>query len=434
MNTRMVLFVILGTSLLGTILLKRVTKRVPVLLPILYVALGYLVFHIPIYLEVIDPIQEQADGKLVEYLTEFAVIVSLLAAGLTIDRPFSFRKDDGWLQVWPLLAITMPLTIIALTLLGQGFLGMSLGSALLLGAALSPTDPVLAKSVQVGPPGESERDDVRFDLTVEAGFNDGLAFPFTYLAIAVAAMSTTGETFAEVIGKWLALDVLWRCAAGVAIGFLVGRITAAIVFRGERESEDAPIHMTMGVVVFGTLFAAYGLAEILEGYGFLAVFIGAVTIRQYEPHLEYPKHAHRFVHQVEQIVLVMLLFGLGSLIASGMMDELTWTGAAIGLLAVLVIRPITGYIALVGPLSFGIPQLGRCIIAFAGIRGLGTLYYLSYATNKGEFDHIEEAWAVCLFTILVSILVHGLGVPILMKQAESNNALAASNESFKDRN
>ncbi|MEM8758037.1 MAG: cation:proton antiporter [Planctomycetota bacterium] len=429
MSDRMALFVLLGLALLGTVPLKRFADRVP----IIYVAAGWIAFSLPLGLPTLTPATVPDQGQATEYLTEFAVIVSLLAAGLAIDRPFSLRttsggtKQNNWLRVWPLIVLTMPLTIAALTLLGAWWLGLGLGSALLLGAVLSPTDPVLARSVQVGPPGENQDapDDVRFSLTAEAGINDGLAFPFTYLAMAFAAASGS-QSSAGIIAEWLAVDVLWRCLAGVGVGLLVGWLTSKIAFR---DADHSPASYTLGVVIFGTLFAAYGLAEIIGGYGFLAVFVGAVTVRQTEPDAGHPHVAHRFVDQVEQIVLVMLLLGVGGMIASGALEELTPAAAALGLLAVFVIRPFFGWIALADPLAKKhggrLPPLGRFIVAFAGIRGLGTLYYLAYATNQTEFDHADLVWAICVFTILVSVVTHGLAVPPLVRAAEHRGAMAA---------
>ncbi len=161
-----------------------------------------------------------------EYVTEFIVIASLAAAGVAIDRPVSWKN---WRQIWPLLVIAMPLTVGAVALLGWWALGLAPASAILLGAAMAPTDPVLARSVQVGPPGEAKRHDVRFSLTVEAGLNDGLAFPFTYLAIAAVGMTSLGWWTAE----WAAFDLVFRIAMGCLVGWGIGRAGAWYVFERE---------------------------------------------------------------------------------------------------------------------------------------------------------------------------------------------------------
>ena len=151
-------------------------------------------------------------------MTEFVVIVALMGAGLKLDRPLGWHS---WLITWRLIGVAMPITIAAIALLGWGWLGLDLASALLLGAALAPTDPVLASDVQVGPPKSGEEDEVRFALTSEAGLNDGLSFPFVYLAIAVSLSQVTGKFWFR---EWLLVDVVWKLAAGIGVGWLVGRL------------------------------------------------------------------------------------------------------------------------------------------------------------------------------------------------------------------
>lgn len=125
-------------------------------------------------------------------------------AGLKLDRVFSWRR---WSVTWRLLAVTMPLSIAAITLLGVWGLGLPWVIALLVGASLAPTDPVLAADVQVGPPKGGQEDEVRFGLTSEAGLNDGFAFPFVNLAIALSLSAVDGEPW---LGKWLAHSVIWK--------------------------------------------------------------------------------------------------------------------------------------------------------------------------------------------------------------------------------
>ena len=205
-DPRMLMITVVGLGLVLAVSLERRLAKVWLSLPIVYVAAGFAVWSLPVDLPVINPSYDGFDALALEYVTEFIVIASLMAAGIAIDRPVSWKN---WRQIWPLLVIAMPLTVAAVAFLGWWALGLAPASAILLGAALAPTDPVLARSVQVGPPGEDQRHDVRFSLTVEAGLNDGLAFPFTYLAIAAVGMSALGTWTME----WVALDLVWRIAA-----------------------------------------------------------------------------------------------------------------------------------------------------------------------------------------------------------------------------
>ena len=202
----------------------------------------------------IDPLQSP---KIWEYVSELCVIVGLFGAGLRIDK---LRGLAHWRPTVRLLLVAMPLTIGAMALLGWAVAGMTLAGALLLGAVLAPTDPVLAGDVQVGPPLEGGEHPVRFALTTEAGLNDGLGFPFVYLALAAAAV---GGLNAGVIGEWLWRDVIYRIVVGgvggVAVGWLLGRI----LFGWPRE--NALAKSESGVIALAGVLAAYGITELVEG-------------------------------------------------------------------------------------------------------------------------------------------------------------------------
>ncbi len=417
---RIVMICLAGLALIAAVGLERVLKRFPVSVPMVYVGVGWVAFSLPLGLPTLDPAGDLRHSQITEYLTEFIVIVSLMAAGLAIDRPARWKL---WRQVWPLLGITMPLTIALTAFAGWSWLALTPAAAILLGAAMSPTDPVLADAVQVHPPGESDRHDVRFTLTVEAGINDSLAFPFTYLAIAAIGAAGVGAWTLE----WFAVDVLWRLFAGGGVGYAVGRATAWYVFAelesGERE-EDSPKALLRqrkeGFVALGAVLASYGIAEIVEGYGFLAVFVAAVAMRQRELVGGYHSMMHRFVDQIEQMTMMLMMIGFGGLIASGILAPLTVEGALIGILVVFLVRPLTGVIA--QRFHSPLPWLGRSMIAFAGIRGIGSIYYLSYGQNHGNFGNLDVVWAIISFVVLVSIVVHGMTVAFCMRYVERQGA------------
>jgi|TARA_Y100001001_G_scaffold60539_1_gene57420 NhaP-type Na+/H+ or K+/H+ antiporter len=423
-DPRILMFVVFGAGLTLAVTLERWLARYWLSLPILYVAVGFAVWSLPLGLPHFNPTVDGFDAITLEYATEFIVIASLMAAGIAIDRPVSWAN---WRQIWPLLLIAMPLTIAAVALLGWWALGLAPASAILLGAALAPTDPVLARSVQVGPPGEDQRHDVRFSLTVEAGLNDGFAFPFTYLAIAAVGMTALGDWTLE----WAALDLVWRIIAGCAVGYAVGRIGAWYVFEREAdapiedideasdEAENPSYSTSEGLIVLGTLLLAYGLAELAEGYGFLAVFVGAVTARQRENRSRYHKISHHFIDQIEQIVLVAVLFGFGAMLASGVLSALTWPAALVGLALIFVIRPISGLLA---EANCDLPMIGKLAVAFLGVRGMGSIYYLAYGQNNADFAQIDLLWATVSFAILVSIIVHGVVSGPLIRHVEDRRA------------
>lgn len=198
MNWYIVLLACLGLLILAVAWLPAYLRRLPMSLPIACVGFGYALFSIPGAGAGPDLLDHP---HLTERLTELVVIVSLMGAGLRLNRGIGWRR---WMTAWRLLAITMPLTIVAVAVLGWWALGLAPAAAMLLGAVLAPTDPVLASEVQVGPPDEADEDEVRFGLTSESGLNDGLAFPFVNLAIAMAASGAAPGLWTL---EWLAVDV-----------------------------------------------------------------------------------------------------------------------------------------------------------------------------------------------------------------------------------
>lgn len=174
-----------GVALLLAVLLPAVLDRAWISTPVVLVGLGAILGYLPLPDGFFfDPVDQRAT---IEHITELTVIVALMGVGLALDRPLQWREraDWGaWSASWKLLGIAMPLCILGVFLLGWWGLGLAPAAALLLGAALAPTDPVLAGDVQVeGPQVDDEQDEVaetdevRFALTSEAGLNDGLAFP-----------------------------------------------------------------------------------------------------------------------------------------------------------------------------------------------------------------------------------------------------------------
>ena len=383
--------ILVGLAVLGTVALPRLLHNRPVSFPIVYVAFGAVVFSLPLGLPPADPL---AFGTLTERLTELGVIVALMGAGLKIDRPPGRKR---WQSTWRLLGITMPVTIAAAAVLGWWAVGLTIPAAMLLGAVVAPTDPVLAADVQVDPPRKGESDEIRFALTSEAGLNDGLAFPFTYLAIATA---TAGVAPSNWLLEWIAIDVLYKIGVGVLLGWIVGRVLARFVFQFPASTQLAKA--MGGAEALAATLVAYGLTELAGGYGFIAVFVAAIAIRSYEREHEYHQELHDFAEVVERLVTAVLLVLFGGAIATGLFDALTWQGALVAIALVVLVRPLAGLLGLLGyP-----PE--RNAIAFFGIRGIGSFYYLSYAVNHAEFAGAETVWAVVGFAVLVSIVVHGV--------------------------
>jgi sodium/hydrogen antiporter len=410
-----VLFLTAGLGLLLAAALPRALADAPFSLPLAFLATGFLAFVLPLDLPDIDPAGHRA---VTEHVTESVVIISLMGAGLALNRPLSRR---GWSSVWRLLAAGMPITIGLVALGAVLGLGWPLAAAVLLGAVLAPTDPVLASDVQVAKPADGDAetadDEVRFALTAEAGLNDGLAFPFVFAALALA--TTAGGSW--LIG-WTLGDLLYKTLAGVLAGLIVGRLLGRLFFRARVRSLRLAEHAD-GFVALGATFLAYGVTELAHGYGFVAVFVAACSIRAAERSHGYHGVLHGFVEQVERLLTAWLLLLLGGAVAAGILAPLTWPAALLGLAVVFVIRPLAGWLALLGGCA---GRRERYAIAFFGIRGMGSVYYLAYATGHADFGvRTDELWAVVTFVVLVSVVVHGVSATPAMARLDRLRRRAA---------
>ncbi|HEV2089206.1 MAG TPA: cation:proton antiporter [Cryptosporangiaceae bacterium] len=404
-------FALVGIGALLAGLLPRLLERRALSMPVVFLGLGMVVFALPVGLPTPDPLQHP---ELAEHLTELVVIVALMGAGPRLDRPVGWRR---WSSTWRLLAIAMPLTIAATAVLGWWWIGLAPATAMLLGSALAPTDPVLASDVQVGEPTEDEEseDEVRFALTSEAGLNDALAFPFLYAAIAMAAY---GADPAGWFGRWFAVDVVYRLAAGVACGLLVGWLLGWLFFRPRSRALRLARHGE-GFTALAATFLAYGVTELVQGYGFLAVFVCACSIRAAERLHEYHQVLHEFVEQIERLLTVLLLLLLGGAVVGGLLTPLTWQAVAVGLAVLLLIRPAVAGLSLWrAPGTAG----EKAVVAVFGIRGIGSLYYLSYALATTAFPEADQAWATAGFVVVVSVVAHGVAATPVMDRLDRNRA------------
>jgi NhaP-type Na+/H+ or K+/H+ antiporter len=394
-----------GALILLVAWLPMALKEVPLSLPMICVGLGFGLFHalggeepLPLSFPVAT-----------ERLTEIIVIVALMGSGLKLDRRLGWR---AWGVTWRLMAISMPLSILGIAWIGHAWLGLGLAAALLLGAVLAPTDPVLASDVQVGPPDTGEEDEVRFALTSEAGLNDGLAFPFVNLALALAlAMTLPPEPgVPRWVAEWLAVDVAWKLLAGGLLGWATGRVLGWLMFHLPNRAQLS--RTGDGFVALGVTLLAYGLAEAAHGYGFVAVFVAALALRDAERRHAFHERMHDFAEQTERLLMMVLLMLFGGALAGGLLDALTLEGALGGLAFLFIVRPAAGLLGLLGSPH---PMRERAAIAFFGIRGLGSFYYLAYALNRADLGEAAVLWAVVGFTVLVSIMMHGITVTPAMR-------------------
>lgn len=405
-----------------------VLRRLPLTTSVLYLLIG-VVLGPQVYGFIdIDP---KKYAKALEGLTELVVVVSLFAAGLKMRTSL---QDRRWLPPIRLATLTMIVSIALVTGLGVSLLQMPLGIALLLGAILAPTDPVLASDVQIEK--AADRDRLRFSLTGEAGFNDGTAFPFVMLALGVLGHHQLGPMGL----RWLAVDVLWAGAAGLALGWAWGQVIGRITLHLRRRHEHATGYedfLTLGLVAL-----AYGTAILCHAYGFLAVFAAGLSLRHLEmrrtgaernpeavieeapgtlgedlakdPEAAPAYMAHAmlgFSEQMERILEFTVVLIVGALL--GYAD---WSLSGLIFVAAIIflVRPLAVYATFYGPKT---DATLRPYVAWFGIRGIGSLYYLFYVLGHGiEGPEAGRILGITLTAIAASVVLHGVSVTPLMKR------------------
>ncbi len=422
------IYIIAGVLFLSMALAGSVLKRLPVSTAMIYLVIGMLFG--PAFIGLLD-VDLVADAGLIERVTEVAVIISLFTAGLKMRVEW---RNPIWRVPIRLASLSMMISIGLVTVAGVVGLGLSLGAALLLGAILAPTDPVLASEVQVTDP--NDRDRLRFSLTGEAGFNDGTAFPFVMLGLGLLGLHELGPDGL----RWVAIDLLWAMVGGLAIGVLCGWAVGSLMLRLRVHYQEA--HGLDDFLSVGLIALSYGVALLLHTYGFLAVFAAGLAIRAIErrnapeddtearSHLELetelgeeaairPESAPAYMaeavlgfnERLERIAEVAVVILIGALVTSGSVDIVI-----IGFVVVLmlVIRPL----AVAGGLvRMSVPRTQRRLLSWFGIRGIGSIYYLAYAIAHGiDETDANRLGDIVLAAIIVSIVVHGISVTPLMQR------------------
>ena len=420
---------IIGVLLIVLVLSGTLLKRLPLSTAMLYLAAGFVLG--PAGWAVLTP-HPLDHAALLERVAEVAVLISLFSVGLKLGLPLSNRH---WLLPLRLAFVSMILTVALITAVGMLALGLPLGAAILLGAILAPTDPVLASAVQVESSGD--RDRLRFSLTGEGGFNDGAAFPFVMLGLGLLGLHDLGTGG----WRWLAVDVIWATAGGLliggALGALIGRL---VVYLRTRHQESVGLDEFLAL---GLIALAYAVAVLCHAYGFLAVFAAGLALQRvkeqsgmiHEPaagaagrpdgqadeepaaHATHDDHASAYMmqavrgfnEQMERIAELAVVLVVGAM--------LTFThlsASALGFLALLflMIRPVSVWLGLLGaPVS----RDQRIMIAWFGIRGIGSVYYLMYAIDHGLPRPLaEQIMAITLAAVTVSIALHGISVRPMM--------------------
>ena len=433
---------VVGLLLIGMTIAQSFIARLPLSAAMLYLAVGVGLGPWGLGLLWLEPILQ---SNLLERLAEVAVLISLFVAGLKLAIPL---QDRRWRIPIQLASVTMIVTVAGVAAAGVYGMGMSLGAAVLLGAIIAPTDPVLASEVQLSD--AEDRDRLRFGLTGEGGLNDGTAFPFVMLGLGLLSLHDLGDGG----WRWWAIDVVWAVTGGLGIGYLLGALVGRVVITlrtRHREALGSDEFIALGLIAL-----AYGLALLCHTYGFLAVFAAGLALRRVGsaslpvpesdfsedtdripakeatlavgPEVDAVRSAveepssmmmavQRFNAQLERVAEVGVVIVVGALIASvEFRAEVLWFVP----LLFLLIRPSAVLIGLVGT---RVNQSQRRLMAWFGIRGIGSVYYLMYAISHGlDEPTAEHLLSVTVAVVVASILAHGISVTPLMHQYERRRA------------
>lgn len=397
------LLLLVGVALLLTTLGRTWLDRFRINTSFVYVLVGLAFGPLWLSLAPSDPLDAM---PVLERVAEIGVTLSLIVIGIRIGRPLSWR---AWRSTTRLVLVVMPLTIAAVALSGTWLLGLALGPAILLAAILAPTDPIMAGPLEE----HSLRDESeeRFGLSSEAGLNDGLAFPFIYLGLYATWNLSGWEGW---LPQWFLRDLLYAVLMALPLGWLLGRLCGAGIARQDwsdtRRKRGAFTPLAL-------LLLSYGLVEALGGYGFLAAFTAGLGFRQAmrEEEATLERFAN-FTESLDELLKAALLMMLAALLR---WQDLAAAGPALlgfALLLILVWRPLGTVLATAGG---RFRWRDRGYWAWFGLRGIGSMFYLAYAINAGLEESIaRQLFAATAATILCSVVLHGLSLPLIRQTPE----------------
>ena len=400
---------LLGAVLLAMCLLELHVTRLPLSPAVVYLAVGWIAGWM-VRGKVLVPPTAPARADMLVIITEIAVLISLFAVGLQLRMPLTLK---GWRVAAMLASATMVVTIALATLAGWWLLpGLGFAGALLLAGILAPTDPVLASEVQIR--SHNDRDAVRVSLTAEGGLNDGTALPVVLLALALLGIGDLGPWGT----RWLWHDLAWPIAGGALLGWAFGRGLGKVVHRLLRKGHGL---CWDELLYLGIITVAYGLSRLTETSSFLFVFAAALGLFRrsqqavdslaragVEPD-ELTERLLAFGHRCGRLVEVVMVLLLGFA-----MPWVQWRGEPLvyAALLIVVIRPLSVFLTIPGS---RLPATQRRVVAWFGIRGVGSLFYLALVIDSGLSPPLAaDLVNATLPAIALSVLLHGVSATPLM--------------------
>lgn len=401
MNVYILDLLVIGLLLLTVTLGSGWIARLPLSYALIYLIVGIVLSPYGFNLVQIRP-----ETEFLEKVAEIVVLISLFSCGLKMSRPLQFW---AWNSTARLIGFLMPISIFGVAAIAHWILHLDWGVAILLGAILAPTDPVLASEVQLYDP--HDRDELRFGLTSEGGLNDALAFPFVYFGLYFIKDNNWQNWFKQ----WAAVDVVWAIAAGIVVGLVVAKIIKWVDRRLERFR--TPDDLMEDFVALSAILLVYALTELVNGYGFLAVFVAGIAMRR-RRNPEHNMAQLHFIERLEKLSEIGTILLLGSLLRLQPMLSFAGDGLLIAFALLFVVRPIGAWISTI---ALPVHPATRLLYGWFGIRGVGSIYYLAYALSSGlkGNDGEQVAW-VTFWTIVISVILHGVTATPLMQWYERN--------------
>jgi NhaP-type Na+/H+ or K+/H+ antiporter len=321
-----------------------------------------------------------ARSGFVSSLATVALILILFRDGLEVEAEMLQR---AWRLPFRKLVLAMPITCVLVACATKALTDLSWTESFLLGALLSPTDPVLSSSVVTNPRVPRV---IRHSLNLESGLNDGLALP-AVLAFA-AALDPSRSGF--VWWKFVLQDVAIGFATGLLVGFLASKV---------------PLHSAHQKALFATgmAFAAYGVAVLPpNGNGLIAVFVCAIVLGIRRPDIRASFESRS--EDLLEIVKLGIFVVFGSLLTFGGLFQDGWAAVAIVVFTLLAARPLAVFVALVGTRT---DAATRGFMGWFGPKGVATMTFSLLVLSQGIAAG-DRVFHVASLAVLVSIIAHGL--------------------------
>jgi NhaP-type Na+/H+ or K+/H+ antiporter len=374
-----------GTALLVVGLLLAIAAALSGLMRGTVLSISVLSVSAGIALALLDVVSVEASDTAVLDLIQLALVLTLFSDGLVVEREL-LRMH--WSPPVRAVVLAMPVTLGLLALCAHVlFPSLSWAEALLLGAVLSPTDPVVTSTVVTA---QRVPALVRHTLNLESGLNDGLALPFVLFFIVLASTGNAGSEGARVLG-----EAAFGAVLGIAVGIIGGRLHHHLPGGGITLRYE-------GTYAIGIGLLAYGLADVTFGNGLIAAFVAGIVLGASEH--EIPDAFIAFSENVSAIFQVVTFFVFGALIVATGYGASVWGLIAFVPLALLVARPVAVLGALKGT---RLPRPQKLFIAWFGPKGVASMLFALYVLHS-DVGNADVIFDVAAFTILASILAHGL--------------------------